>query len=49
VFIPRLEELGYITKAQHAEFLEDWKKISNDPAAFMHLPPVYEMIATKPV
>lgn len=48
VFIPRLVELGFITADQHAEFREDWKRLSNDPAAFMHLPPVYEMIATKP-
>lgn len=49
VFIPRLEELGFITADQHAAFREDWKRLSNDPAAFMHLPPVYEMMATKPM
>ncbi|PCI08121.1 hypothetical protein COB72_08970 [bacterium] len=49
VFIPRLVDLGYITKAQLDAFFESWEQISKDPAAFMHLPPVYEMMATKPV
>ncbi len=49
VFIPRLEELGYITAQKHAQFLQVWEQWSNDPGAFMHLPPVYEMIATKPL
>jgi ubiquinone/menaquinone biosynthesis C-methylase UbiE len=48
VFIPRLEELGYITAGQHRAFIDIWKTYSEDPAAYMHLPPVYEMIATKP-
>lgn len=48
VFLPRLEELGYITAAQHRAFMEQWAQLSANPAAFMHLPPVYEMIATKP-
>lgn len=48
VFIPRLEELGFITKDEHQAFTQSWIETSNDPAAFMHLPPVYEMIATKP-
>lgn len=48
VFIPRLEELGYITADEHEAFKQAWIETSEDPAAFMHLPPVYEMIATKP-
>jgi SAM-dependent methyltransferase len=47
VFLPRLESLGYITPQEHQAFLHDWQERSNDPSAFMHLPPVYEMIATK--
>jgi ubiquinone/menaquinone biosynthesis C-methylase UbiE len=47
VFLPRLVELGYITNEQHLEFLKDWESHSNNSAAYMHLPPVYEMIATK--
>ncbi|MDQ7014003.1 MAG: methyltransferase domain-containing protein [Planctomycetota bacterium] len=47
VFLPRLAELGYITKDQHADFLTAWKELSANPAAFMHLPPMYELIATK--
>lgn len=48
VFLPRLVEMGYITEPQRAAFLADWQKRSENPAAFMHLPPVYELIATKP-
>ncbi|MGV6814351.1 MAG: methyltransferase domain-containing protein [Phycisphaerales bacterium] len=48
VFIPRLEELGYISADEHEAFKRAWVETSNDPAAFMHLPPVYEMIAVKP-
>lgn len=47
VFLPRLEELNYISADEHRAFLENWKTLSNDPAAYMHLPPVYEMIAIK--
>ena len=48
VFLPRLEELGYITPAEKAEFLEVWSARCQDPAAYMHLPPMYEMVAVKP-
>ncbi|MBK7405506.1 MAG: methyltransferase domain-containing protein [Phycisphaerales bacterium] len=47
VFLPRLEELGYITEADHRAFLEVWQARSADPAAYMHLPPMYEVIARK--
>ncbi len=48
VFLPRLEELGSITSAQREAFMRNWEALSRDPAAYMHLPPVYEMIAVKP-
>lgn len=47
VFLPRLEALNYISADEHRAFLENWERLSNDPAAYMHLPPVYEMIAIK--
>ncbi len=47
VFLPRLAELGYITAEQHRDFLADWKTLAANPAAFMHLPPMYELIATR--
>jgi len=47
VFLPRLVELGYLSADEHREFLAVWKQLSADPAAFMHLPPMYEMIARK--
>jgi ubiquinone/menaquinone biosynthesis C-methylase UbiE len=48
VFVPKLVEMGYITEAQRGAFFEAWAQLSKNPAAFMHLPPMYEMIATKP-
>ena len=47
VFLPRLEQLGYITETDHSAFLETWRTRSADPAAYMHLPPMYELIARK--
>lgn len=47
VFLPRLQELGYLNAAQHKAFLADWAERAANPAAFMHLPPMYELIATK--
>lgn len=47
IFLPRLEDLGYITPAEKAAFLEDWQQRCHDPAAYMHLPPMYELIAEK--
>jgi SAM-dependent methyltransferase len=47
VFLPRLEELGYITAELHRDFLATWESYSANPAAFMHLPPMYEMMARK--
>lgn len=46
-FLPRLEELGYITAAERSAFLGVWAERGRDPAAHMHLPPMYEMIAVK--
>jgi SAM-dependent methyltransferase len=48
VFLPRLEELGYITKAEREAFLEAWAQRRSEPGTFMHLPPMYEMIAARP-
>lgn len=47
VFLPRLEELGYITPDHRAQFLDTWAALSHDPTAYMHLPPMYEMMARK--
>lgn len=47
VFLPRLQELGYITAEEKAAFLEAWHERCHNPAAYMHLPPMYEMIAAK--
>ena len=47
VFLPRLEAGGFITKDEHTAFLAEWARACKDPGAFMHLPPMYELIALK--
>lgn len=47
VFLPRLEQLGYITADERDAFLQAWRDRSADPAAFMHLPANYELIARR--
>lgn len=46
-FIPRLVTQGLLTEAEAAAFFDDWQAASNDPDSFLHVPPVYEVIATK--
>lgn len=48
VFLPRLVEMHYLSEDEHQQFLTVWQQLSHNPAAFMHLPPMYEMIARKP-
>lgn len=47
IFLPRLEEMGYITSGERTAFLEVWKRASESPDSFMLLPPVVELIAVK--
>jgi SAM-dependent methyltransferase len=47
IFLPRLEDLGYISAGEKAAFLQAWTDRCADPAAYMHLPPMYELIARK--
>lgn len=47
VFVPRLEELGHVTRAQREAFFAEWSRACADKGSFMHLPPVYELIAVK--
>lgn len=46
-FVPRLVEMGFITADDHAAFDKAWEEAGNDPASFIQLPPVYELVATK--
>lgn len=46
-FVPRLVKLGFITEEDKREFFDHWRKISSDPDAFMQLPLVYDIVATK--
>jgi ubiquinone/menaquinone biosynthesis C-methylase UbiE len=46
-FLPKLVETGFITQADREAFEQVWADASKDPAAFIQLPPVYELIAVK--
>jgi ubiquinone/menaquinone biosynthesis C-methylase UbiE len=46
-FLPRLVETGFITLEDRAAFEAAWAEASQDPASFVQLPPVYELIAVR--
>lgn len=47
-FVPRLVQAGEITQADADDFFACWSRATNDPDAFMLLPPVFDVIAEKP-
>jgi ubiquinone/menaquinone biosynthesis C-methylase UbiE len=46
-YIPRLVVMGYLTESDQKAFEAAWSEASADPDAFMMLPPVYDVCATK--
>jgi ubiquinone/menaquinone biosynthesis C-methylase UbiE len=46
-FVPKLVEMGFLTKDEFAAFEKCWAEASRDPACFIQLPPVYELVAVK--
>jgi ubiquinone/menaquinone biosynthesis C-methylase UbiE len=46
-FIPKLVQSGFITDDEATAALQAWTDAGRDPASFMQLPPVYELIAEK--
>lgn len=46
-FVPRLVEMGFITGEDEKAFEQEWAAASQDPATFIQLPPVYELVATR--
>lgn len=46
-FVPRLVETGFITAEEMAAFNKAWEDAGKDPASFIQLPPVFEMVAVK--
>jgi ubiquinone/menaquinone biosynthesis C-methylase UbiE len=46
-FLPRLVEMGFITPEDRAAFDRAWAEASNDPASFIQLPPVFELIVVR--
>ena len=46
-FTPKLVENHFITAEDKVAFDQAWSEASNDPASFIQLPPVYELIVSK--
>lgn len=46
-FVPKLVETGFLTGDDMAAFNTAWERASNDPAAFVLLPPVFELVVRK--
>lgn len=46
-YIPRLVEMGYLTTEDRKAFEAAWSEAGDDPDSFMHLPPVYDLLAVK--
>ncbi|MFN9993603.1 MAG: class I SAM-dependent methyltransferase [Phycisphaerales bacterium] len=46
-FTPRLVETGFITEQEKSDFDAAWADAGRDPASFMLLPPVFELVAVK--
>ena len=46
-FVPKLVESGFITSEDMTAFEATWAKASADPAAFIQLPPVFELVVRK--
>lgn len=46
-FLPKLVETGFISAEDRAAFERTWEEASSDPATFVQLPPVYELIAVR--
>lgn len=44
-FVPKLVASGHISPSDQQEFFAAWNAASQDPACFVQLPPVYELIA----
>lgn len=46
-FLPKLVETNFITAEDMAAFYATWEKASKDPAAFVLLPPVFELVVRR--
>jgi ubiquinone/menaquinone biosynthesis C-methylase UbiE len=46
-FLPRLVALGHLDQADERRFEADWAEATADPASFMLLPPVFDLIGRK--
>ncbi len=46
-FVPRLVESGFITPDERTAFDKAWDDAGRDPASFIMLPPVFELVVTR--
>jgi hypothetical protein len=46
-YIPRLAQTGHLTAREAEEFMEAWRRATNDPSSFMLLPAVFELVVEK--
>jgi ubiquinone/menaquinone biosynthesis C-methylase UbiE len=46
-YLPRLMEMGYITREEREAFEATWAEASADPDGFMMLPPLWDIVAEK--
>jgi len=47
-YVPKLVEMGLLTRQEQADFEREWAERSRDPDAFFSTPPIYDIIAEKP-
>lgn len=46
-FVPKLVEMGFITAEDRAAFEATWAEASQDPASFIQMPPVFDLVVVK--
>ncbi len=46
-FVPRLCDMGFISLEQRKAFEAAWSQASNDPGAYIVLPPVFDLVVVK--
>jgi ubiquinone/menaquinone biosynthesis C-methylase UbiE len=46
-YIPRLVQMGHLTREEQKAFEACWSEVSEDPDSFMFLPPVFDVVAVK--
>jgi SAM-dependent methyltransferase len=48
-FLPSLVEMDLVSAEDEKKFWEEWEQRSQDPAAFLCIPPMFDVVGTKPL